>query len=152
MTSMKLDKWELRDPGALLEEVAHRHALHPGLVVSALVEHASTSQRLVATEVVYDDERPPLPEQHREFVGPALQRLPIPEWTPDHPPAEHTVALVIARRGRVVFTSQEVRWGYGLLYGKDLLHVFTGDLLLVTEHGWRSMDDDLAGRKPALAA
>jgi hypothetical protein len=52
----------------------------------------------------------------------------------------------------VVFTSQEVRWGYGLLYGKDLLHVFTGDVLLVTEHGWRSMDDDLAGRKPALAA
>jgi len=35
MVGVEMDPWQLHDPGALLEEVARRHGLRPGLVVSA---------------------------------------------------------------------------------------------------------------------
>ena len=64
---------------------------------------------------------------------------------------EHTFVTTIVREGRVVFGPGEYDVLAAWRYSNHLLPVFSGDLVLVTQHGWRTFAGDLCGALPALA-
>jgi len=145
-----LQNWDVRDPGRLLDEIVERHDLHAGLVVVGLVEDPPRQQQLLGSTVAWDGLSPPDRDECRELIRSAVNRLPIQaDWTL---PPRHAFTTVVCRSGRAIIGPAEAVWLYGWRYANHLQPVFQGDLLLVTDHGWCSFDDDSGGSTPRLAA
>jgi len=145
---MDLEPWDVRDPSALLDEIAARHDMHAGLVVVGLVEDPPRQQRLVDSTVAWDDRSPPEREECSDLIRSAVGRLPV---VPRAIPPRHAYTTVVCRGGRAIIGPAEAVWLYGWRYANHLQPVFQGDLLLVTDHGWCSFDDDSGGSAPRLA-
>lgn len=146
---MNLQPWDLRDPAALIEAIDRMHPLRPGRVIMGLVDRPSTDQVLVDAVVVADGQ--PQPDDERavkDLMEDVAHRLFI-DRAGDRPP-RHAFVIVVARNGRVVIRDDDDMWGWGLLYSNHLEPAFYGDMILVTEHGWRCFQDETAGRHPAL--
>lgn len=145
---MKLQTYEFRDPAALMEDLAARVPLVDGAAYVVLVLRPSTEQRIVLVErldapaVLYDYEAACDEVQER------VERMPVPDiW-----PTDHAVTTVVVRRGLCVFGPNEANWFKAWRYANQLSRAHTGDVILVTEHGWADFMTDFAGHTPAMSA
>lgn len=147
---MRLNSWDLRDPASALHTVHRLVSLRPGHVVLALFEQPSRAQRLLDATLVSTSETPP-PNVDRlaTLLGDAARGL-FAGRSGRWPPV-HAFAVIVARRGRVVFRPADLAWSKGLAYASHLEPAFNGELVLVTQHGFRCFGDSTAGRHPALA-
>lgn len=143
--------WDLRDPAEIIRVLDEEHRLRAGQVIVGLVERPSTDQLLVASEVIWEAPEPPPAKEIRHLLRTTARTL-YAGRDPDAYPIEHAYVTLVARRGLVVLADDVLAWAYGWLYCVHRLPVFKGALLTVTEHGWRSFDDESAGAVPALPA
>lgn len=151
MCDMGHNPWELRDPAATLDGMARRHELRPGLVVVGLVEHPDTIQQLLDTTIVY--EQSPAPGDVRDcakLIRTAARRLYGPRLTAGLP--RHSFVTVVIRQGAPSLCVDDRRWLAGWRLSDHRLDVWTGELILLTEHGWCSSSTHHAtGAMPSLA-
>lgn len=144
-------RWDLRDPAAALTGIARRHQLRPGMVIVGLIELPNTIQHLLDTTVLYDADRPPDEARHcAVLIRRAANRLFGPRVVIGTP--RHAFLTVVVRRGPLRLSSADRRWWEGWRQAEHELPVFDGTLVVMTEQGWRSADDQLVGFQPALAA
>lgn len=143
------DPWQLPDVPAFLTEVARRVDLQPGLDLLVVVDD-SEERRVLGLEPLAPVELDADPsEVARTVLEKPMQRL-CPSWEEAPPPPHCTAHLLRCREGRVVHARDDVKLGYGLLYAKNFLTVFCGDIVILTPHGWRI--DDRAGNAPTLTS
>lgn len=76
-----------------------------------------------------------------------IRALPIPPRRPD---CLTTVVTIIARRGFTTWSRVEKAWAIAWHYSNHVTDAFHGDDLLVTEHGWASLDTRAGGHHPCL--
>jgi hypothetical protein len=77
----------------------------------------------------------------------------IDAWPlPEVRPPRHSTMLVLVRPGLCVFGPNEAQWLLADRYLNHLRPLYTGDCVLVTEHGWVDWATYLAGRTPAMRA
>jgi len=138
---------EVADPGILIEQIAREHPLTEGLVLLALVKHPSTEQSLVHVAPFPGGLVDPAPDDLNRQLCAAMDSLPLPDET--HP-IEHCVVTVIVRPGFAVFGRRELEWAMGWRYSNHLRSAFTGDLMLVTEHGWHDLMTGWGGHEPRM--
>jgi hypothetical protein len=67
-----------------------------------------------------------------------------------HGPPTRVTHLIRCRDARAVYGIHDLAFAYGLMYGLQLLDTFTGELVVVTPHGW-SLGPRQAGASPTLA-
>lgn len=151
MPGMHIEPWELRDPAEIIRVLDEEHRLRAGQVIIGLVDRPSTEQLLVASEVIWTEAEPPPFKQVRQLLRTATRTL-YAGRDPEAYPIDHAYVTVVARHGRVVLVDEVLAWAYGWLYCTHQQPVYKGALLTVTEHGWRSFDDESAGALPALRA
>ncbi len=142
---------ELRDPQALLDEIAAAVPLTEGRVLLALVHQPARAQELLAL-----DELTPLPddldEGHRgrsDLLYERVRRLPIP---PRSDTSASILVTVIVRAGTNGWGEEERRWAMGWRYSNHNSDAFDRDLLVVTPHGWCSLWSESGGHEPAMVA
>ena len=151
ITSMeKRYPWELRDPGAAVDDIAKRHILRPGQVLVGLFELPASSQRLLDTVLAYEGDQAPTDIREcallvrtaaRDVFG---GRLIVGE-------PRHAFVSLIVRNGPLRTTDEERRWLLGWVHASHRLPVYTGELFSLTEQGWLSAHEEV-GYHPALAA
>lgn len=146
---MTLHGYELRDPAALISDIAAATTLTEDSAYVALVHHPSTQQRLVSVRQLGlpalldddDDISDELCEVARSFAVGRHGRSP-----------EHLLTTLVVRPGRCVLGPNEGVWLNGWRYANHFESLHTGDLVLVTEHGWLDFMTCAAGRRPRLTA
>lgn len=155
MTSLDLDdrlaRYELRDPQALMDQIATSVRLTEGTVYLALVHQPSTAQRLLAIE-----ELTPLPadidDHHRgrsDLLYDRVWRLAIP---PRSDSSASILVTVIVRGGTNGWGREEKQWAMGWRYSNHNSDAFDRDLLVVTAHGWCSLWSEVGGHEPSMVA
>jgi hypothetical protein len=78
-------------------------------------------------------------------------RAVIDGWPiPDVVPPTHATVLVGVRPGLCVLGPNDAQWCLADRYLNHLQRLHTGDLILVTEHGWLDLMTEFAGHRPAL--
>lgn len=142
----QLHSFEFRDPASLVQEIADRVPLVEGTALLALVERPSTTQRLVRVETL----RTPAEIFTSQAAEEEMRRL-IDAWPlPDTRLPQHASLLVIVRPGLCVFGPNEAQWFRADHYLNHLRSLYTGDCVLVTEHGWVDFMTRFAAATPAL--
>ncbi|MET3803578.1 hypothetical protein ABIB25_000562 [Nakamurella sp. UYEF19] len=96
---------EIRDPGALLAEVAVDHPLREGLILLVLVENGATEMAVRHVEALSVDCREPPRDGSSKLLRAATRRMPIPD---DAFPIRFQVVTVIVRPGLTVMGSSEL--------------------------------------------
>ncbi len=146
LSGMALQPYEFRDPEALLGALAERVPFTEDTAYLVLVAHPSTTQRIVRVERL--DSPAVLDEWSaaRDEMRDRIQAWPIPDVVPP----THAGVLVVVRRGLCVFGANEGHWSNAWRYVNHLRRLYSGDLVLVTEHGWLDLMTQLAGHSPAL--
>lgn len=146
LCGMALQPYEFRDPEALLVELSARVPLTEGTAYLVLVAHPSTKQRIVRVDRL--DSPAVLDEWSaaRDEMYDRIQTWPVPDVVPP----THAGVLVVVRRGLCVFGANEGHWSNAWRYVNHLRRLYSGDLVLVTEHGWLDMMTQFAGHSPAL--
>jgi hypothetical protein len=82
-----------------------------------------------------------------DVIAPMLNEMSPPRAATGSPVS---VAYVVRpRAGRAVITDEDHEWRYTLLWGCGISPCFTGDVVIVTPHGWRY--DEQGGWEPRLA-
>ena len=146
---MALEDLRLRNAQQLVDDVASRTPLVADSVTLVLVERPCTRQRVLAVR------RLDVPADQSDdyslsrLLYEEMQTLPIPPRDRDRPTV---VVTVIARRGFNVWTRTEMTWAMAWRYSNHLTDAFSGDTVVVTEHGWASLDTHAAGPQPSLVA
>ena len=149
MTALR--RYDFRDPGQVVIDVLAKHDLQEDQVWLALVEKPSERQRVTFVT------RLPVPaaqprERRRELsdvLRAAVRAMPITKRAGGD--INQAVMTIIARRGMTVFGRREQPWLLGWRYSNHLAAVFTGDVILLTEHGWCDLTTDWGGHQPRLA-
>lgn len=150
--------WVLREPGRFLGELFTLLPCRPGVVV-ALVRHASTDQQLLAAAPVTwlpftgDPDDEPAREEDASARSELVRRAATRLWgrrSMRHKPRDFTFVSVSIRPGRVVPGAQEASLRRAWWFSNHLLPPLDGEIVLVTEHGWRASFGDVVGRYPAL--
>lgn len=146
-----LARYELRDPQALLDELAATVPLTEGRVFLALVHQPARAQKLLAV-----DELTPLPPDidkgHRgrsDLLYERVWRLPIPARSDT---SASVLVTVIVRSGTNGWSNEEMRWFMGWRYSNHNSDAFDRDLIVVTPHGWCSLWSTSGGHAPAMVA
>lgn len=151
----EIDRWDLRDPAGFLQRLARLMPLTPSTIV-ALVHQPSTRQDLLAAVRIdwsEDPTRSPGRELDRMARSDLLRDVAHKLWgTRDERRGrpEHAFVTVVVRPGRVVFGPRDCDVLSGWRYANHALPVFGGELLLVTEHGWRAFADHSGRATPAM--
>lgn len=146
---MKLQPWDLRDPAAFMSDIAERVPLPEDAAYLALVEHPSSEQRILSVKPLPvpallddgDDISEDLCDAARSFGVGCHRRRP-----------QHALVTVIVRPGRCVFGPNEAVWLNGWHHPNHFESAFSGDLVLVTEHGWADLMSAEAGHEPRVSA
>ena len=145
---MNLYPFQFRNPGQLLVDVLAEHKIGDGDVLLALVQHPDREQRLLHVarlgRAVPDDTY-----DRSALLYDAMQLMPIPPSRRDGPTV--AVMTILARRGPAVIGAREDEWALAWRYSNHLTDAYTGDLMLVTEHGWTDWLTGLSGATPQLA-
>ena len=146
-----LARYELRDPQALLDEIAASVPLTEGRVLLALVHQPAAAQRLLALE-----ELTPLPsdidDHHRgrsDLLYDRVSKLAIP---PRSETSASILVTVIVRGGTNGWGHEEKLWAMGWRYSNHNSEALNGDLIVVTGHGWCSLWSQLGGHGPSMVA
>lgn len=148
---VELEPSDFRDPGEVLANVAATHVIENGDVLLVLVRDPSTEQ---AVEHVHRLDRRSWGQLDDDwdlarFLGDQVRRLPIP---PRGARLRHSVLTVVARRGFAVFGGNELRWMNAWRWSNHLMDAHSGDIALLTEHGWYDFSTDWGGKEPRLAS
>lgn len=146
LSTMTLQPYELRDPEALIREVA--------VVVDLLEDHAfvvlvhlpSTEQRVLevrelALPALLDDD-----DDISDHLCGIARSFEIPEARSPR----HALVTVIVRRGRCLLGPNEGVWLRGWRYSHHFAAAYNSDLILVTEHGWTDFMTTWSGHEPRL--
>jgi hypothetical protein len=136
---------EFRDPFRLIREIDDLVGIHVGVAYVALVERPARQQRLLTVATL---RTPAMVEGYEEpmaEIRELMDNLVIPGAT--RPPS-HAVTTVVARPGLCVFGPNEGRWFDAWALSNHLRDCYTGDLILVTEHGWCDFMTYCAGTAP----
>lgn len=131
----------------LMTEIAATTELVQDAAYVALVHHPATEQRLLSVQQLQvpalldddDDISDDLCGVARSFGLGWHRRSP-----------EHLLTTLIVRPGRCVFGPNECVWFKGWRYSNHLESLYTGDLILVTEHGWADFMTRAAGSEPRM--
>ncbi|MCU1538039.1 MAG: hypothetical protein JWP82_2390 [Humibacillus sp.] len=144
MTNLK--PYEFRDPAALMSEIAEQVSLDEGCAHLVLVDHPATTQRIVRID------RLGTPAEIFEYDAACEEmREVVDSWpVPDVRPPRHASVLVVVRPGWCVFGPNEMQWCLASRYLNPLASIYTGDVVLVTEHGWLDLMTHFAGPEPAM--
>jgi hypothetical protein len=131
---------------AFLRTVASRQRLtaERNILVATDLEHRLLGVRALPQRKASYDRRSRLAY---DVLAPALERM-LPARAHGSPPTG-VGYIVRPREGRAVVTPEDHEWRYTLLWACGSICCFTGDVVIVTPHGWRC--DDEAGWEPRLA-
>jgi hypothetical protein len=145
----ELKPYELRDPARLIRAVAERVTLAEDTSWLALVHHPSTNQRLVRVDqlpipALLDDD-----DDISAHLRTAAEACGI-GWSGRGP--DHMAVTIIVRPGYAVFGPNEGVWCKGWRYSNHFQSLHTGELMLVTEHGWVDFMTDFAGLEPRMVS
>lgn len=143
---MTLHSYEVKDPGRLVRECADRVPFAEDTAYLVLVHRANTIQQIVRIQALdlpalLDDD-----EQISDRLRDAVAALHVPD-TEKH---EHVIVTILVRPGRCVFGPNEKVWAMGWRYANHFARAFSGDLVVVTEHGWADLMSAEAGHEPAM--
>ncbi len=131
-----------------MDEVVQRTAITPDSVTLVVVDQPATHQRILAVRrldltAAQDDWYELSHRLHDE-----MQTLPIPPRRQDQ---RTIVVTIIGRPGFNVWTSIEGTWATAWRYSNHLTDAFDGDIVVVTEHGWAALLNELGATEPRLA-
>jgi diadenosine tetraphosphatase ApaH/serine/threonine PP2A family protein phosphatase len=147
---MTLKPYEYRDPGQVVTDVVARRVLHAGDMILALVRDPSAEQKVLRLLTIPTSRRRGLDQYERaRLLADYAQRLRVPGRRGADSPW-HSIMTVGARRGLAVFGPEEGRWLTAWLFSNHLTGAFSGDFVLVTEHGWADQYTGWGGRQPCL--
>jgi hypothetical protein len=136
----------LSDAPAFLRAATQRTRLKPGsnlLVATDLDQNVLGVKTLPPRRASYERRS----RLAYDLLAPALERmLPQRDWGKEPAGIGY---LIRGREGRAVPALDDLEWAYTLLRACDSICCFTGDVVIVTPHGWRF--DDTAGWSPTLA-
>ena len=147
--AMQLEDLQLRNTHELLEHVTARAPLPDDSVTLVLVEQPSTRQRVLAVRRLDVPAHQPDGYAMSELLCDEIRALPIPPRQPD---CMSIVVTIIARHGFNTWSHVEKTWAIAWRYSNHFTDAFHGDLIVVTEHGWASMDTHAGGHRPCLAS
>jgi hypothetical protein len=136
---------ESRDPFRLIREIDDLVGIHHGTAYVALVERPERQQRLLSVTTLRTPAMVEDYEEPRAEIREVMDNLAIPRAT--RPPS-HSVTTVVARSGLCVFGPNEGRWFDAWSLSNHVRDCYTGDLILVTEHGWCDFMTYCAGTAP----
>ena len=145
-----LDFWDLADPARLLHDLAAATPLSAGRSLLCQVARPATDQVLVTHTDVWGSGGPPGDEcDAQKEVEAAMRRIGHRDcdWD-DDVRLTSAVVIVVLREGRAVPRAGDLAVTSALRYANNAFHALTGDLLVVTPHGWVSVPDRLAGLAP----
>jgi hypothetical protein len=145
----ELEPYDLRDPAGLIREVAERVTLVEDTAWLALVHRPSSDQRLVRVDplpvpALLDDD-----DDISEHLRAAAEGLGI-GWSRMGRGPEHMAVTIVVRPGYAVLGPNEGVWCRGWRYSNHCQSLYTGELVLVTEHGWVDFMTDAAGLEPRM--
>ncbi|MEI2778597.1 MAG: hypothetical protein V9G19_22040 [Tetrasphaera sp.] len=147
--------WDLKDPAATLADILRTSDAGLGDVVIAHVD--LESQHVTGTHVMPPDTPASRPADDPDLdLSDRLRRIaeelaPEREWTGDRRgPITGFLFTVVCRDGRVVDTAVEWRWMNAWWFSNQNTTAFTGDVYVVTPHGWTGILDTRAGLTPTL--
>jgi hypothetical protein len=148
---VKLRPSEFRDPGQLVADVMTTHPLAKGDVLLALVHDPSGDQDIVEVRSLAGANWADLDRYGRSrFLHDEARKLPVPDWTRGEGP-RHSIMTIVARRGFAVVGPDEAAWLIAWRYSNHTTHAYSGDLILITEHGWTDFMTGWGGSRPHLA-
>ena len=145
-TDAELQSYELRDPAALIAEIAERVPLVHGTAHLALVRDVSTTQEVLRVDTLRLPAEIVDWEKAREELRRVVEGWPI---TSERGVPRHTPVLVIVRPGLCVFGPNEMVWFIAERYANFLTNAWPVLEILVTEHGWLDFMTYEAGLAPA---
>jgi hypothetical protein len=145
----ELRSYEVRDPAALIREIADAVVLAEDTAWLALIHRPSTEQRLMRVDplpipALLDDD-----DDISAHLRSATEAFGL-TWTNNGKGPEHKAVTIIVRPGFADFGPNEGVWFKGWRYANHLQDVFTGELMLVTEHGWVDLMTDACGHEPRM--
>jgi hypothetical protein len=131
---MELESWQLVDPARLIGQIASEHRLVAGLALLAVVEEPATSQVITHVETLPLDCRLEPHTHAADLLYETMQDLPFPDLA--GPGTRYSVVTVIVRPGLTTPGRHEAAWTSAWKHSSHLRAAFTGNLIVVTEHGW----------------
>ncbi len=148
MTSTRHKLSHLVDPGATLAAIDAMCAFRIDHTIVALVrledqvvESARVLHRGSTTpDAVFDDGREIVHDLACD-MAPSMHREP--------PHVTHTFVTVVCRQGRVIDTARDWAWHWCWWYSNHNTCAYSGDIFVVTPHGWTGLFDSRAGHRPA---
>lgn len=142
--------FELRDPGALVEQVLYGRRVAEGDAFVALVRDATGVQELVHVTSIPPTTWASLDRPGRsDFLRQCVHDMPIDTETWRRP--EHTVITIVVRSGLAVFSADELSWLLAWRYANHLAPVLDAGLILITEFGWVDFMSGRGDFTPRLA-
>jgi len=145
---MTLEPYEFRDPGALLFDLLRRHPVAAGDAQLVLVHHPSTVQDVTHVTRMHVDDLTGDAWEDGQHIGAVVRAMPIPSWNGE--PPEYAVMTILARRGLAIIGPLERKWLAAWRYSNHLMHTYSGELIVLTEHGWVEFVGDRGGYEPRL--
>jgi hypothetical protein len=143
---MNLKSYEFRSPAELIDDIACRVPLTDGTAYLVLVAQPSTSQQLISIERL---DAPSELDDHEEVCSEMRER--IERWPlPDAWPPTHAAVTVVVRRGLCVMGPNEGVWCKAWRYINHHRALYSGEIVLVTEHGWTDLTTRFGDTTPAL--
>jgi hypothetical protein len=148
--AMDLRPYDLRDPGEIVAQIASEQPLRDGDARLLVVEDPSRTQQVThVCRLDQADWKDLEPWRLSDYLREQVQQLPLP---PSGPETWCSVVTVVARPGFAVFGAQEMPWMYAWRYSNHLRRLFSGDIVLVTDHGWHDFMTGWGGHEPRITA
>lgn len=147
----ELEPYDLSDPARLIRDVAGLVALEEDTAWLALVLRPSTEQELLRVlplpiPALLDDD-----DDVSSHLRSAADALDVGQRDGDHRP-EHLAVTIVVRPGYTELGPNEGVWLRGWRYANHFQSLYTGDLILVTEHGWQDCMTHAAGHEPRMVS
>ena len=143
---MNLEPWDFKDLDQLMREIADRIDLIEDTAYVALVRRPSTDQQLVDVRMLDSpalvDDGDDLSEEMRA----AAESFGIP----DTQECLHCILTILVRPGRCLIGPNEAVWLNAWRYANHFQRTFSGELVLVTQHGWVAWPHYEAARTPCM--
>lgn len=145
----ELEPYDLLDPARLIHEVAGLVTLAEDTAWLAVVFRPSTEQQLLRVlplpiPALLDDD-----DDISSHLRSAVEALDV-GWIARGRGPEHMAVTIVVRPGLTQLGPNEGVWLRGWRYANHHQSVYTGELILVTEHGWQDFMTHAAGVKPRM--
>jgi len=146
LIDMNLEPWDFTDVDRLMHEIATRVELAEDTAYVGVVRRPSSEQHLVDVRrldspALVDDD-----DDLSDELRAAAESFRIP----DTGECLHAFVTLLVRPGRCVVGPNEAVWLNGWRYANHVQRAFSGELVLVTEHGWVAWPSDAAGHQPRM--